>query len=204
MATYHHYSIILDSILRGLASIAIALVCCCTTALCDERHEHDHDEHSHEKTRRQHSAHEHGAAEFNFVLEDKTIHLEMILPAVDVVGFEHKPKSPEEKRRESEAIEVLKSPEKILSLTKSAKCSATSSDVTATSSHTHSRENSEHSEYRVVYQFHCSVPLALSEIDLLLFKYFPSIAKIRTNAVVNGKQQHLTLSDSQTSVAVTR
>ncbi len=201
-------------------SVLISTFCVSTSAVCDESHEHQHQhQHQHEdghehdhsdKASRQHSAHEHGAANLNLVLEGKTLQMEILLPAVDVCGFAHPPRTSQEKLRESEAVAMLKNSEKMFPLEKSAGCSALSVEVSNSRSeghkgedgHEHGDEHSEHSEYRAVYQFHCSDPEALAQINVSLFTHFPSVSKIRTNAVITGRQRALTHTKGQNSIAI--
>ena len=194
MSIRHPSAAVAAYISRFLACIVLFAVCDSTPVLSDEEHEHDH----HHSGKRQHSAHEHGTANLNLVVDDKTVQIELLVPAVDITGFGHKPRSPEEKRQESDALETLKQVDKSFSLSKSAACALESVDVLNNGSDAHA----EHSEYRAIYQFQCSSPSALSEIKLNVFGHFPSLTTIRGNAVVRGKQSHLNLSKKHNSIAI--
>jgi len=57
---------------------------------------------------RQHKAHEHGKAHLNVALDGNNLYLELISPAANIVGFEHLPRTPEQKTAVKQAIKILK------------------------------------------------------------------------------------------------
>ena len=154
--------------------------------------QHDHGE------SRQHSAHEHGVANLNLVFQDSDLQIELLLPAADISGFEHAPKTKEEKQRDAESIKLLEGVKNVLALTDAAKCELGSVKVvnSANESHDHG-----HSEYRAVYKFSCAKPMSLKKVDIEIFKSLTTLTKIRANTVVAGKQKQLTLSKEQSSIS---
>ena len=65
---------------------------------------------------RHHDAHVHGAASINVALEGKNLYIELISPAANIVGFEHHPRTQEQKSAVKKAIETLKAGEKLFAL----------------------------------------------------------------------------------------
>jgi hypothetical protein len=63
--------------------------------------------------KRHHKAHVHGIAHLNIALEGNELYVEFTSPAVNIVGFEHQPKTEKEKHAVKEAIETLKAGEKL-------------------------------------------------------------------------------------------
>jgi hypothetical protein len=45
---------------------------------------------------RQYGTHEHGLTQMNLALDEQNLHIEVISPAANIVGFEHQPQTPEE------------------------------------------------------------------------------------------------------------
>jgi hypothetical protein len=56
---------------------------------------------------RQHDAHVHGAAEGNLVLEDTRLRLELEIPGVNLVGFEHAPRNDDQRKLLGHTLSLL-------------------------------------------------------------------------------------------------
>ena len=145
--------------------------------------------------KRFHKAHTHGIAKLNIALEkDSTLTLEFEIPAMDVVEFEHQPKNKEQDRKIRQAVLLLKDTHKVLELSKAAGCSIKRVNVKAPGfldddhahdkdHHSHDEKESEkdedgHSEFHAEYEFKCLAAKRLSEIELYIFKHFPSLTVI--------------------------
>ena len=86
-------------------------------------HDHHHHEKKTSKKKRHVDSHVHGNGTMNFVLEGNELVAEFELPAHDIVGFEHKPKTKAQKKTVRKAISTLKKSSKALSLSRKANCS---------------------------------------------------------------------------------
>ena len=62
---------------------------------------------------RHHEAHEHGVAHMNVAVEGNDIYIELISPAANIVGFEHQPRTQEQKAAVKAAIKKLEAGEKL-------------------------------------------------------------------------------------------
>ena len=62
---------------------------------------------THAGEQRQHDAHVHGIAHLNVALEGTSLHLEFTSPAANIVGFEHQPRTAEQKDGVRKAMEKL-------------------------------------------------------------------------------------------------
>ena len=71
---------------------------------------------------RHHDAHVHGVAHLNAAVEGTSIHLEFTSPAANIVGFEHQPRTPEQKNNVRNAIEKLEDDSKHFILSSEAQC----------------------------------------------------------------------------------
>lgn len=65
---------------------------------------------------RHHEAHEHGVAHMNVAFEGNELYIELISPAANIVGFEHQPRTQEQKAAVKAAIKKLEAGEKLFSL----------------------------------------------------------------------------------------
>jgi hypothetical protein len=65
---------------------------------------------------RHHEAHEHGVAHMNVAFEGNELYIELISPAANIVGFEHQPRTQEQKAAVKAAIKKLEAGEKLFEL----------------------------------------------------------------------------------------
>ena len=73
------------------------------------KHKHDHDKHDHGK-KESLSAHEHGLSKMNIVQDHHKLLIEIEMPGHDVVAFEYKAKTNEDKNKVKQAIMLIKNP----------------------------------------------------------------------------------------------
>lgn len=163
---------------------------------------------------RHHDAHVHGIARLNVALEKGSIHLEFTSPAANIVGFEHQPRTPEQKDSVSHAIEKLEDGSKLFIPSPEAQCQLSKSSVKtdighyeehdADAEHKHEHEKDEHhkehedeharhSEFHSEYQFVCKNPGKLSQMDVMLIKSFPGIEHIEVQLLTKKRQTALEL-----------
>jgi hypothetical protein len=163
--------------LRYIVAAAVAAACT-TAALAAEEH-------------RRHGAHEHGSAELNVAWEGKTVTIELESPAVNIVGFEHQPRTDAQKKAVSSAMATLKKPDSLFTFTPEARCTgkATGVESELAKAHGHKHDHdkkkdaNEHSEFHATYSFTCENPEALKTIDVNVFKLFPKTHKLRAQVV---------------------
>jgi len=155
---------------------------------------------------RQQDAHEHGHAVLNLVQENQTVQLMFESPAVNIVGFEHLPRTTEEHRKVADAIELLKQGEKLFVFSSEALCIQTSVEVETELSEIsegkeeHHDEHEGHSEFVATYQFACELPDALSSLTVKLFEYFPQTEEIDSQLVTDKRQFGAELSPENSSI----
>jgi hypothetical protein len=153
---------------------------------------------------REAGAHAHGQGIFNIAIDGTAVQMEVIAPGADIVGFEHAPKSDEQKAALAAARAKLESIEAVMALPKAAGCSLVRTDVEGpggddrdgAKAHDHGHGASSgkdasadaHSEFHVTYTLTCASPAAL---DTLTFSYFESFkgAEALDVTVVSGKGQ---------------
>ena len=158
---------------------------------------------------RQHSAHVHGHVELNIAQDGKELLMEINAPGADVVGFEHAPKTSEQKHQLENAITTLKDVNNLFTFPASAGCVALNQSVAHTleggddhdehkhhDEHDHDKhdhdehkhhdehdhdEHSGHGEFNIEYSYTCSNISALKNIDTQWFKHFSNTKSITVN-----------------------
>ncbi|KAA8700140.1 DUF2796 domain-containing protein [Pseudomonas proteolytica] len=168
-------------------------------ALAADEHDHDHD-HEHGSL----GAHEHGVARLNAVLDGKALELELESPAMNLVGFEHLATTDADKAKVAAARKQLEQPLALFSLPKAAGCVVSSQEFESPlfgdkpeDDHDHATDGKgaaahdhDHSEIHAHYQFTCTSPAALKNLDLAnLFKTFPATQKIQVQLIGPSGQQ---------------
>ena len=192
---------------RLLLALPFALL---PLAVSAAEHNHAHDEHNQHAEHGSLSAHEHGAAQLNVVLDGKTLELQLESPAMNLVGFEHAAKSAADKAKIAAVRSQLQQPQTLFGLS-TGDCSLSQQSVQSPHfaesekapkhDHDHDSEHSEHSEHSDIdahYRFHCNAPHALQHLDLgELFTRFPATDKIQVQLIGPNGQQGLELTPAQ-------
>ena len=167
---------------------------------------HDHEAHA------SLDAHEHGVAQLNAALDGKTLELELESPAMNLVGFEHAAQSPADQAKVAAARAQLEQPLALFALPAAAGCQVTEQALesplfgaAAHDEHEHEDEHADeqnHSEIHAHYQFACSEPEALQQLDLgTLFSRFPATQKIQVQLIGPNGQQGAELSPANSRLA---
>ena len=78
---------------------------------------------------RQHDAHVHGAGTLNLVQEGRQLHLDLDIPGMDIVGFEHKARTAAQKQAVEEAVVALKRGGDLFQMNAEAKCAFNAVEV---------------------------------------------------------------------------
>ena len=71
---------------------------------------------------REKDSHEHGAANIMLALEGEKLHLNFEVPSESLIGFEHFPKSQDQRQNFNEAIQTLSEPSKLFSIPANTEC----------------------------------------------------------------------------------
>ena len=142
--------------------------------------------------RRQLGAHVHGHGRLNIALEDKTMSMELEVPAADVVGFEHEPQTPEQKAALDEAKAKLAAGLSLFTPSSAAGCAQTSAKVMTEADHdeeerhdahhAHEAEH-QHSEFHADYAFECASPSQITSISFDYFTVFPNAEALNVSLI---------------------
>ncbi len=149
---------------------------------------------------RANSAHEHGSGEFNVVLAEKTLSVELHTPAESLVGFEHKAKSDNDKKKVSDIYKKLKDEQNVLMMPSSANCKLAKFEVegeifedipglnVVSEEHEHGDHQDGHSDIEVRYVFECTNVANLKGMKVSLFKTLKNLKRLKVQTVINDKQ----------------
>jgi hypothetical protein len=168
---------------------------------------------------RQKDSHEHGAAKLMMALEGEKLHVEFEVPSESLIGFEHFPKSPSNRKNFNEAIKILSDPSKLFSIPIKAECLLVGMNVSqslfskeeehvheAEKEHGHDESEKEdehghdesekseiHSEFKSDYYWNCQHLDEIDSIGTQLMSFFFGIEEIRVNWISNNGQGSLEL-----------
>lgn len=139
--------------------------------------------------KRQHRAHVHGEGKVNLVQEGQQLQLQVEIPGMDVVGFEHEARSAAQQQAVREAIVSLQQGAALFTFNPEAGCAFMSAavqvampDIPAAqqAGHTHDKKTphrneaaENHTEFHATYAFTCTAPAALRQVMVGLFEKMP-------------------------------
>lgn len=154
-----------------------------------------------EEGHRELGAHEHGRGSFNVAVEGKRVSIELEVPGVDIVGFEHAPGTPAQTAAVESAKGRLKEPLALFRLPVAAGCRVVEASVEIESGdHDHDdrgkgksekgppEKGAEHTAFHAQYVLECTAPGAITSIEFAYFAAFSGAQKLDV-AIVTAKGQ---------------
>ena len=180
--------------------------------------------------KRHHEAHEHGMAHLNIAIEGNYIYIEFSSPAANIVGFEHHPRTHEQKDAVKDAVNKLQNGASLFLLSAKSESRLVKPSVEtdidedadhhSESEHDHAEkehhgeeehldkghdqadEHDRHSEFKAEYHFRCEKPDKLSQIDVRLFSVFPGIEHIEVQLLTETKQTAMELTAKKNKISL--
>jgi hypothetical protein len=156
--------------------------------------------------------HVHGVGTLQLVLEGNQLHVELNLPAMDVVGFEHAPKTAEQRDAVTQAVALLQDSSHVIKPPPAAGCTTVPGRVESAllgdqqgHDHDHDHDHADgeiHANFDVTYRFDCRRPEALSPLKVTLFQHLPRLEKLDVQSVTSGGQQSQPLTPEQDSITL--
>lgn len=131
----------------------------------------------------EHGAHEHGVGRLNLAIDGGAVETELMAPGADIVGFEHEPRTPEQKKAVEAAVATLKDGAKLFRFPSAAKCRQESAEVESPLIKEHGHGDESHAEFHARYRFRCDTPERLTHADVLFFEAFPSALELEVRTV---------------------
>jgi hypothetical protein len=137
---------------------------------------------------RSRGVHEHGSATVDVAVQDATLDIALHSPAINVIGFEHAPRSADDKSALAQANRVFTSPKELFLMPAAAACASVSVTLMPITYEHDDKPNSLHADYDVSYRFHCAHADKLGWIDIRLFEQLKGMRKIVANVVTPALQ----------------
>lgn len=150
--------------------------------------------------------HIHGIGTLQLVLESNHLHVELSLSATDVVGFEHAPRTTEQRDAVTKAVALLKDSSHVIEPPATAGCATTPGRVESAlledqQDYDHDHADGEtHADFNVTYRFDCQSPEALSSLKVTLFQRLPRLEKLDVQSVTPGGQRSQQLTPGPASI----
>lgn len=117
--------------------------------------------------------HEHGHSTINLVAEGNQLSIEFESPAVNLIGFEHKPETDDQQAAIDKGIARLLDFQSLFVLSENVRCEI----IDKSANWILDAEHSNHAEFQASYQLSCDLS-DLRSIELTLFNHFPGIEEI--------------------------
>lgn len=153
----------------------------CFTA---QAHDHSHDHHHAHNP----DAHQHGVGHLDVVIDNQQLMLTLQMPAEDLLGFEHAPRTPEQQEQLTALQAVLKQPHTLFVLPDAAQCSPESSELHSSlfaepAPSGDDVQTARHADISVLYRFNCVRIEQLKQLEVILFEQFPGSEKLLLQAI---------------------
>ena len=167
---------------------------------------------------RQLESHEHGVTELNVALDDNQLYVELDAPAMNFVGFEHPPRTAEQKQAVAETLAALQDAPAIFSVSADAACSVIETraehllddddegeheeDDHSDADHDESGDSGTHSEFVASYRLRCSRPDRLQSLKVEMFDAFPLTTEVEARFIGPGSQTFGQLTSSEPELSL--
>ncbi|RDH43071.1 ZrgA family zinc uptake protein [Zooshikella ganghwensis] len=172
---------------------------------------------------RQHGAHEHGSATLNIAYIDNTLEVELLSPAMNLVGFEHMPENDEQFKQLNSALGELKKAHQLFGLPSTCKLKHIEFEGELVESlasaskdkhheddhhkddhneHEHEEEGGNHSDIQAHYKF--SPCKDIKQLNISLLKQFPGLEHVNTQVITSSHQTQLELNSKQQRVPLNK
>lgn len=156
------------------------------------------------------SAHVHGRIQLGVAQDGDQLVIDVDTPLDSLLGFEHAPKTPAQKKLAADWADRLRTGAGLLRINPQARCTLTAADLdapvlglTPTSGHGKPKASSEHADLEGQWSFRCEQPSALRTIDLGFFDASPHARHIEVQWLKDGRQGQQTLKRPQSRVTLT-
>jgi hypothetical protein len=144
----------------------------------------------------QHGAHEHGKITINAALENQQLSIELDAPAINVVGFEHAPRTEPEKTAVRQAAALLQGAQRLFGFPPAARCQRVGSQVTAPHWESETNESHEgpehHASYEARFTYRCEASQQLAWLEPWLLETLRNVHEARINLITpNGQRSQV-------------
>jgi len=137
-----------------------------------------------------HAAHSHGLGNLELVVQGASVTARFEIPMESLLGFEHLPRTPEEKKAMADLQTAVAQASYFISLPAAADCQPKSLQINADM---FKGKKSQHSDLDAEMEFSCSQPSALKQLEIPLFKKHPRLVSLKVDMVSPKGQASVTL-----------
>ncbi len=130
--------------------------------------------------------HVHGVGQLNVAVDGDLLLIELISPAMDLLGFAHSPQTETQRLAVDAARAHLQAPERLFAPTPAAGCVRIATEIEI--------EIELDVDVYASYAFDCQHPLALRELSIGFFETFPDARALRVQLLTETRQDALELS----------
>lgn len=154
--------------------------------------------------------HVHGVGTLQLVMEGNRLTIELRLPAMDVVGFEHAPREAKHREAVKKAVALLKDLRQVLEPPAAAECVLATAEVESElleakgddhGGHHHA-DGEVHADFEASYHFDCRRPEALKQIKVTVFQRLPHLEKLEVESVTPAGQRLQRLVPGQDTITL--
>lgn len=153
--------------------------------------------------------HVHGQGQLLVAQEEQSWHLQLILPAADILGFEHKPETQQQQQIINKVAKRFEMVDQVVQLKGRCQLNQTNyslpnqehEEAETHDHHHHATENEhehedevEHSNIEVDYVFSCDSPV--TGVSVSLFEWAKSLQRIKTQWILENGQGMAELTQS--------
>lgn len=146
--------------------------------------------------------HVHGVATLQIAVDGKRLQLHLESPLDSLLGFEHMPRTAQQKSAVRSMERQLRQAEKLFYPSPRAACSLQSvsleSPVLKAEKH---QEAHDHADLDGKFVFTCAKPEELRTIEVRLFEAFPGLRQLKTEAATPRGQKAATLTPKQRKIS---
>lgn len=161
----------------------------------------------------QRDAHVHGAIVVNIAVDEGRLTIGVEAPAINVVGYEHAPRTDADRKALADAQAWLRSGRGIVGVPAAAACrlqrvKLEQPDWTADTDHKHAGHDHDHdddgahSDFDAQFVYDCAAAEQLEYVDLWLLKRLPGTEKATVNIVAAELQTSVTVTPDSARVAL--
>lgn len=167
-----------------------------------------------EDDHRELGAHVHGHGTLNIAIEGNRVAMELEVPGMDIVGFEHAPSTDDQKAAVEKAKARLEKPLGLFSLPAAAGCAVAEAKVSLEAEHAHHDDDGEkhgakddddrdhdaagsHNQFEASYALDCTNPSELTTITFDYFALFAGAHDLTVNVVTAKGQSKYEVSRSK-------
>jgi hypothetical protein len=141
----------------------------------------------------QHHAHEHGKVTLNVAVDAAALLVALDAPAINVVGFEHAPRTPQERAAARHASEFIRSGHSLIGF-------PPGDGEVSEAEQGKTREHDQHADYEAQFKYRCEHPEELAWFEPWLIARLLNVTETRINLITPAGQRSETVTSARVRV----